>query len=450
MALVSTKPQKYGAVAINGTSVVASPTAIDSRASLRVEEGTDPFAVAVYQRQDLQPIGDAAAALVTAHSPYVAWLPTALTDMLLAQDQTAGTYWVPGPGDAQTPSLLQALHVRGASAKTFILVHSRPDSELRRNFSLCNGLCVDISAPRFKLSRTSIALQNINNMPDHVQMTSGHVKREMVKALPALKVDEFFLLRYRDYSDWALRQYASEARRDVVLGPMYVERFFALRVGNNPGVLIPITERQLLAGYEILQRRELEQSHMPTTTNPKGAADEPAVNRHAITEDQFRSLGGRVEEMLEDTSAAALQEQLAQAQAQAQQSQHRGGYVPPAWYDWRPSAIQIRLAHALEEQYKSVGRFVVKTVLVGMFLYLGVQLVRRGLGVDDARRLPTPPPSSARGRRRSSGGYAVDSDSSSSSSSGGVVGAVVKSFFSVGPKQLLDFALAPSAVPTQR
>ena len=422
--------QSWGrVVTVKGSSVVAVSGGTAN--NLRVQQdGSNPFGVEVHDRQSLA-TADAANAS--------SWFPSAAASLVIGTDLSS-TFWKPDAASPGQMGLLEALHRRGSNNKTFILVHSRPDAELSRNFSLSNGQCIDVSKPRFKLSRTSIALQNIQQLPDGIAMQSGAVRKGMTEQLPNLKLDEFFMLRYRDYSDWAVKEYGSEAKRDTILGPKYVERFFALRVGNNAGVLIPITEAQLVAGFELLQKRELEQAHHTAAAQDIAAV---GLNKYALTEDQYRSLGGLGEELASPQAGATT------SPSPAPNNSRQAPYEAPSWYDWTPGAVQKRIAHQLEEQYRSVGRFVVKGLLVGFCLYLGIHLVRKGMGVDgsggyDDRR-PTPRGANRRLTRR---GRPSAQEQYDDAPSGGIVGSIVRGFFSVGPKQLFDFILAPSSSST--
>jgi hypothetical protein len=227
----------------------------------------------------------------------------------------------------------------------------------------------------------------------------------------------------------------------------------------------------MFAGHEILQRRELDTAHLPLSpsgeapsvasqVNGGGGGGAAPVHHLALTEDQFRSIGGRAEDLLAmqgDLDRMEQQQFLDILAARRRGAGHEaggmpsssGGYVAPAWYDWTPWAIRRRVSHALEEQYKAVGRLVVKTILAGTLVYCGVLLIRRGLGVDDvSRRLP-PPPAARGGGHRGGRASRLGTSTADDDSRGGVVGSVVRGIFSVGPKQLLDFVLAPAATPSQ-
>ena len=335
------------------------------------------------------------------------------------------TFWKPDESKGEK-GLLEALHIRSAANTTHILLQSRPEEELARNFSLPSGELINLDSITFKLSRTAQAFGNIDNLNDDATIRGRDIKAGMIHQLPSLHTDDFYLVKYRDYTTWAVANLAEEARRDSFMGPKYVERCFAVKVGQNAGVLIPISFPQLIFGWEILEKQRID--------TPPSIAIKNNLNLNALNRDQFRSLG-----------VVSVEANAQQARKDAEAAAGQGTYEAPHPWDWTPGAIAKRINHYLEEQYRSVGRVVVKTIVVGGALLLAVYFIRRGLGLNDAPQQRQVARGGRRGRsshRRNEGYY--DGDENEGRPSGGVIGSVVRGVFSAGPKQVLDFVLTPS------
>lgn len=344
-------------------------------------------------------------------------LPASIGGLLVPSSDISHTYWIP-QRERHEVGLLEALHRRTAANTSYMLVSSRPQEELQRNFSDAAGCCVNLDVDLFKLSKTHIALHQMErNVHDDVTLDGRSLKSGMREQLPQLQHDDYYLVRYRDYSDWAVSTLKPQTKRDSLFGPKYVEQCFAVRVGQGPGVFIPITEPQFLFGNEILDRQRL-------TVSPAQVASR-AVNLFALNADQMKSI-----ETIDLSSHA-------QPQPHSHGTAAAAAYVPPSKWDWTPSAIEKRVNHFLEEQYRSVGRMVVKGALVAVAMYFFVQFVRQGTGLNnsipDRNQQAT---SSRRQARRSSQRYEDDINTG-----GSVVGSVLRGVFFTGPKEVFDFLL---------
>ena len=75
-----------------------------------------------------------------------------------------------------------------------------------------------------------------------------------------MQEDHFFLVSYRDYSDFAVRACPNDARRARFGSPKFVEKHFAVRVGQSAGVFIPVTPAQFARGWEMLRLKELNRT----------------------------------------------------------------------------------------------------------------------------------------------------------------------------------------------
>ncbi|KAG8342932.1 hypothetical protein TRVL_06236 [Trypanosoma vivax] len=254
---------------------------------------------------------------------------------LVGSRDVATTFWIPDPARNEI-GLLEAMHRRTTANRTNMLVHSRPRVELQFNFSTHTGDNIDISHPVFHLPKASVALlqmehhfsggngdklqggvaagyastsdtmaqhhasdgsSNLNQGGDTVfdkgmrhsvgrqekTCVLGSAFREKLRmGMSYINDEEYYLVRYRDYSAWAVKQYSEVAKRDHFWGKAYIEQCFAVHVGKGPGELIPITEAQFIFGVEILHREFLERTGMAKT---QGTAC------FALTKDQFCSLG---------------------------------------------------------------------------------------------------------------------------------------------------------------
>eukprot|EP00331_Platyophrya_macrostoma_P022122 CAMPEP_0176444444 /NCGR_PEP_ID=MMETSP0127-20121128/23068_1 /TAXON_ID=938130 /ORGANISM="Platyophrya macrostoma, Strain WH" /LENGTH=439 /DNA_ID=CAMNT_0017829957 /DNA_START=65 /DNA_END=1384 /DNA_ORIENTATION=- len=345
------------------------------------------------------------------------------------------TYWKPSRNEV---GLLEALHRRTSANQTYLLVSSRPAPELQRNFSRGHSHDdenVNLDSELFKCSKTTLVLQGMErHVADEVAIDGRTLKQGMRENLPQLHQDDYYLVRYRDYSDWAVRNtrqckkkhnnmsaawpptFPTEVHCDTVRSPEYVVQCFAVRVGQSPGAFVPITEPQYLMGLEILE----QQKH---TVSPAQVASK-AVNLFALNADQFRSLSAVAPSAPQPGSTASGLPHQSHASSAA--------YVPPSAWNWTPSAIERRLNHFLEDQYRSVGRLVVKGVVVGLAVYFFVEYVRRGTGLNRSSQ-PAVGSSRRRGSRSSQQG------STPSDQGGSVIGSVVSSVFLTGPKEVFDF-----------
>jgi hypothetical protein len=277
----------------------------------------------------------------------------------------------------------------------FLLVHSRPQAELLRNFSNHRNERVDLTLDRFKLSKAALALHAMDAIDDAAAITGRAVKQGMKRQIPRLQEDSYFLVKYRDYSAFATAKFAAGARRDgsvLSLAPLYVEKHFAVRVGAGNGVFVPLEEQQFLRGWEMLDNQAVR---------PEGAAGSVAesedrlFNTYALNRDQFRSLGPVPTALFLRPGAAASSR--ATAGVAADEIVDDDLEEPHPW-DMRPSAFQRRWQRFLQRKYRDVGRVVVRgAVVVGCALLLRYSLrVNFGIGAS----APPPPRRGMFGGRR--------------------------------------------------
>lgn len=349
------------------------------------------------------------------------------------------TFWVPDPALGEV-GLLEFIHRReegrgGGTTRHGVLIQSRPVEELQHNFSpaVDADFNIDLSHNAFRLSKTAAAVvnmhQNFQNaqqqsgvgsarrrggdaapVPPTIQIRSQDLEAAVAQNLQNIQEEEYFLVRYRDYSAWAVRQYPELVKRESrwraylegdregtsaggSVGQRrrcgrgqdgYVEQCFAVHVGRDPGELIPITEAQLLFGLEIIQRQLLNQ--LPTSSNTNFyhhfQPDQRGAGSHqqfqidtcyrALNADQFNSLWG----VLASTGFAPVgvegeeRRKKQEEERTASAGRHPGAYIPPLWYDWRPTAIRKRVNHKIEESYHFVGQWTVRLVCVGVVTYV--------------------------------------------------------------------------------
>nr|CCD16549.1 unnamed protein product [Trypanosoma congolense IL3000] len=257
-------------------------------------------------------------------------------------------------------------------------------------------------------------------------------KEQLRMGLRSINEEEYYLVRYRDYSAWAVQHYACVAKRDSYLWKKYVEQCFAVHVGKEPGELIPITEAQFLFGVELLQRQLLEYV---------GMCDSLDINYCALSKDQFRSLGvilgdGMRPVGVEGEELQRRREEEAEA-ARRSTNPHADAYVPPSMWDWTPGAIKKRIRHQLQLQYSRIGRFVVRVVMFGAVTYIVWSYVQPLLPQGDGTGGGNRRQRRGRGPRGQYDAYEGDGASF-----------VPRSLFRsvlLGPKEVFDYILGPPA-----
>eukprot|EP00388_Colpodella_angusta_P048694 GDKK01077055.1.p1 GENE.GDKK01077055.1~~GDKK01077055.1.p1 ORF type:complete len:288 (-),score=10.61 GDKK01077055.1:174-926(-) len=249
-------------------------------------------------------------------------------------------------------------------------------------------------------------------------MTGRDMKNGLRDALPLLTTDEYHIMRYRDYSDWAVGHFWKTAKKDSVMGSKYVEKFFAMRVGTEPGALIEITEAQLIRGHEILVQQAI---NSPLSENN----DPHNLKSFALTTDQFNTL-------------RSLADPPPTTNANGQPGANPNyPYDYPSPWDWTPAAVQRRISYYLEQKYKALGRFIVRALLVGCVGYLVVGYLKSGSGAKKAVE-DRPPVRSSRYNR-----YMARANATSASVASEAPG-FISSVLTFSPKAMFDYALAPS------
>lgn len=425
------------------------------------------------------------------------------------------TFWIPDPTKNEM-GLLETLYRRGSTNRTHVLLQSRPLAELQFNYSTCTGLNIDLSHNAFRLSKTAMALHNMDrNLADDaddlygdqaaeamveeveasrrphsgrlsarrgsnspgaagsgsprstISMSTRDFKRSMRASLQTLQEEDYYLVRYRDYSAWATTEYRSIAKSDSYFGRKYVEQCFAVHVGREPGELIPITEPQFLFGVDILQRQLLNQLHGIPLSSVKDdnrasyAQYQTDINYSALNADQFRSLGALLGDGLrqvgvegEEKKLRAAEDERRRVEAEAARSPddfyhtRDGRYLAPAWYDWSPGAMRARVHHQLSYYYGSVGRLTVQLVVLGAVGYMVYYNCRdylpsiRGGSSETGDRNGTGRGNGRRSGGRGGGGYYDDGQSGESRYPGYRAG-FLRSVL-MGPKEVFDYFLAPS------
>ncbi|ORC89906.1 uncharacterized protein TM35_000101740 [Trypanosoma theileri] len=389
-----------------------------------------------------------------------------LASLLVGRD-VVETFWIPDPKRNEM-GLLESMHRRTAANRTHVLLQSRPLPELQFNFSTCTGDNIDLSHEAFRLSKTSMAiLQMERNLSDGAEVVmrfdadphgttsgsnssnhnhnnnsgsvnqarsrpggiSGKVFKDQLRnGLRSLHEEEYYLVRYRDYSQWAVQQYSEIAKKDHFWGKKYVEQCFAVHVGKEPGELIPITEAQFLFGVELLQRYLLEQVGMNTPQN---------INYTSLSKDQFRSLGVILGDGMRPVGVEGEEYQRQRREEEEEAERRRAAsananiYVPPSIWDWTPGAIKKRINHQLQSHYQALGRFVVRSTVLAVGVYIVWSYVRRALPQS-----PTSDPRPVQRNRRSNNYYPEDTDAFTPS---GLFRSVL-----LGPKEVFDYLLAPA------
>ncbi|KAK7198888.1 hypothetical protein NESM_000855300 [Novymonas esmeraldas] len=433
-----------------------------------------------------------------------------LLSALLSGYDVGQTFWVPDAGRGET-GLLEHLHRRGIANRTHVLLQSRPLPELQQNFSTCTGCNIDLSHNMFRLSKAAMALQHMDNTlgddgddgddgdaftsarggsrhrhssaaaaasspsssSTQVSMSARAFKASMRASLQSLQEEDFYLVKYRDYSAWAVLEYRALSKSDSMLGRRYVEQCFAVHVGREPGELVPITEAQFLYGVDLLQRQLLNQLTNTVPRPPAGWGGADAnqsnytqhqidVNYSALNSDQFRSLGALLGDGMRAVGVEGEERRKQEEQARAEAQARAGGgggeydyYTPPAWYDWSPGAVRARVQHRLRSYYRSVGQFTVQLAVVGVCAFLVYRTVRDYLPHSSADTLRD---DGRGGGRRGGGGGGRDRRPLRSGGGGGdrysrggvdddyaydYRPGLLRSIW-MGPKEVFDYLLAPA------
>lgn len=352
-------------------AVVARPE--DRMAASRHAAGPPPGAgptryEVVEHRQNQQKYPYEEAMVAGPNSAYSAppsLAPTSAFDYVFGSDISA-TFWKPNPAKGQR-GLLEELNRRTTSNSTYLLVSSRPDEELAHNFSTADDRMFNLNHDQFKLSRTMLAFNRLDNVEDEMNITGRDFKAGLKSSLPSLQQEVYYVLKYRDYSDWAVKNHYSSTKRDGTWRPLYVEKYFALKTGACAGVLIPITEAQLIYGHELLMKEAL---NIPKSPSADNAANDAINSRYALTADQFRSIGVVVDESV--FVNPYLDPSTGRQQAAPPPA--------PSLWDWTPFAMKRRFDRYLEEQYVGLGRLVVRGVIVGVCGYIALRSIRNLLG----------------------------------------------------------------------
>lgn len=380
----------------------------------------------------------------------------------LASHSIHSTFWVPDKSAGEV-GLLELMHRRGPGNRHHVLLETRPLEELQRNFSTGSSsqLNIDLSHNAFRLPKTALAVARMSEALRSAPSGDAHhatievrpqdIEAAVVQNLQSIEMDEYYLVRYRDYSDWAVQHYPPQ--RSSYLSKLaggekpFVEQCFAVHVSRNPGELIPLTEAQLLFGLEILQRQVAMEAATGTAgcAGPRSSVVSHLQHQHdlhfrSLNADQFNSLWGIFGDGFRQVGLEWDEARLREEKVEAERAKYfrefaeQGGGLPytgPAWYDWRPSAIEKRIRNRLRRVYYSVGQLTVEIGLLGLAGYL----VYRSLPGSSLRLL--------RGGGERGGG-------SSYSGRGryGQEGFVPRrGFFSsvlLGPKDLMDYLLTPA------
>lgn len=391
------------------------------------------------------------------------WLTTG---SFVPRTNVHATFWVPNPRHGEV-GLLELIHRRGAGQRQHILLQSRPLEELKRNFSPANSsdYSIDLSHSAFRLSKTALAVAQMSvalsgnagggPTPSYpsaartgpiLQVRSEDLQAAVMQNLQSMQEEEYYLVRYRDYSPWAVKHYpdllqAASGFWESYMGKGggkgnhngvsiggggFIEQCFAVHVGREAGELIPITEAQLLYGQEMIDRQLAQEiATTPSASSLQVYGRDPhaedgsqleyihrVAQYRGLSEAQFHSLWailgeGFIRVGLEGDErqrrmTAAQQEKDKYFRAFAEETDFGGAgggmfYKAPAWYDWRPSAVQKRVRHQLQRTYHSVGKVAIQVGLISLFVYFayrsipgvpsllsGAQEVLRG-GTNDAR-----------------------------------------------------------------
>ncbi|EPY41445.1 hypothetical protein AGDE_02479 [Angomonas deanei] len=392
-------------------------------------------------------------------------LSRALVTTLVGRD-ISETFWIPDSSKGEM-GLLEMLFRRGVHNKNNILLQSRPMQELQFNYSTVNGNNIDLSHNCFRLSKTAMAVQQMDMALGEVEeehdgyrssgssrggatvsMTTRDFKHSIRASLQAVQQEDYYLVKYRDYSAWATSHYKSLAKNDTYFGKRYVEQCLAVHVGREPGEIILITDEQFLLGVDILQRQLMNEIlNIPTGRPGSNKNNAQSYSQYqmdldycALNADQFRSLGAVLGDGMRPVLVQGEEIKKRKEEEEVRRSTGRDHYEAPAWYDWSPAAINKRVHHQMAYYYTSVGKLAVQALVLGTVGYIAYQYVK---GVLPAGAEGQYDPRDRRGGGRRGGGgrgnggrrggYDYDDDYRP-----GLLRSIM-----LGPKEVFDYVLAP-------
>eukprot|EP00760_Papus_ankaliazontas_P028934 PhM_4_TR4069/c0_g2_i1/m.39046 len=308
---------------------------------------------------------------------------------------TSAEYWIPTGSEK---GLLETIFLKSRSTVGApVPVGSRPSLELARNFTLPDGTKIDLDQECFKLSRAQYLLAKMSG----VDVVSGQVRGDVLKQgmrenLPKLLNTEYLIVRYRDYSSFAVSAVPKcDVMRDGVLGDRYVSRGFAIRTGQDVGMLIPLTELQYIHAAELTHTMKADLSPRSRSAHGEGTA------LMFLSEDQFRAALAVAEsvktaryspEALEEDAHARGGADAGSGQGEGtlrrRRTRHWTFYLQP--WQWRSAVNEY-----VDEQYRSVGRIVTRVAIVvgGLsVLYISIRGYRAFTGLVSFIKGPPPPP----------------------------------------------------------
>lgn len=281
----------------------------------------------------------------------------------------------------------------------------------------------------------------------------------MRASLQSLQEEDYYLVKYRDYSAWAVSEYKSISKTDSMFGRKYVEQCFAVHVGREPGELLPMTEAQFLYGVDLLQRQLMNQL---ANASPRPPAGWPGmdpnqtsyqqyqidVNYSALNADQFRSLGALLGDGMRQVGVEGEEkrrEEQSKADARAKARGSGDGYydyTPPAWYDWSPGAIRARVQHRLHGYYRSVGQLTVQVAVLGVCGFLLYRAVKDYIPAGSGKSAEVDSDSVRRGGRGGRGGGRRQGRRGDDDYGYDYRPGLLRSIL-MGPKEVFDYILAP-------
>eukprot|EP01061_Rhynchopus_euleeides_P048021 TRINITY_DN9992_c0_g1_i1.p1 TRINITY_DN9992_c0_g1~~TRINITY_DN9992_c0_g1_i1.p1 ORF type:complete len:390 (+),score=135.99 TRINITY_DN9992_c0_g1_i1:175-1344(+) len=191
--------------------------------------------------------------------------------VVLAQPQRAADqtkeFYIPGENEL---GLLEVFHrtrslAQGGSADEGIPVCSRTVDELALNFYDFEGERVDLNNRLVLKGKMGMMQEQLTGVDDGA-VISGREFKGLAGGLNGFVEAEYILVSYRDYSAWALRHYPSESTGSwlnpfsTLSAKRYVKKHFAIKLGSQPGVFLPITEAQFLVGCNKLHLRRSDAS----------------------------------------------------------------------------------------------------------------------------------------------------------------------------------------------
>eukprot|EP01063_Lacrimia_lanifica_P017933 TRINITY_DN24911_c0_g1_i1.p1 TRINITY_DN24911_c0_g1~~TRINITY_DN24911_c0_g1_i1.p1 ORF type:complete len:408 (+),score=127.50 TRINITY_DN24911_c0_g1_i1:43-1266(+) len=194
-----------------------------------------------------------------------------------------GTY-IPKCGEMGLLEVMYRTRAAEGSAGR-VPVCSRPEAELRLNFTDFEGAPCDLAHRVLLQGKMGVMREQLSGVADSAQIT-GREFKGIAGNLQGFVAPEYLLVAYKDYSPWAVHHYRRDAKGAGWLNPWgarYVVKHFAVEVSTVPGTFIKLSESQFLVGCNKL--------HLARQAGGGGCGDPTGtLLAHLLTQEQLNAI----------------------------------------------------------------------------------------------------------------------------------------------------------------